>query len=117
MSNICLRLFSDNLVQIFIGSIDHASRCNEPNDQNRFSTTLMCVVLQPACSSSRQLVGVRVCWLGVSVKGKRAVVLGRSKIVGSPMASLLIWNHATVTVCHSRTVDLPSVVSVPLIAV
>ncbi|ESO09783.1 hypothetical protein HELRODRAFT_104956 [Helobdella robusta] len=47
---------------------------------------------------------------GIEVKGKRAVVLGRSKIVGSPMAQLLTWNHATVTVCHSRTVDLPSVV-------
>ena len=47
---------------------------------------------------------------GVEIKGKRAVVVGRSKIVGSPMASLLIWNHATVTVCHSRTKDLAAVV-------
>ena len=44
------------------------------------------------------------------MKGKRAVVLGRSKIVGGPMASLLTWNHATVTVCHSRTENLPEVV-------
>ena len=42
--------------------------------------------------------------------GKQAVVLGRSKIVGSPMSDLLTWNHATVTVCHSKTVDLPKVV-------
>lgn len=48
---------------------------------------------------------------GVSIVGKRAVVVGRSKIVGMPMANLLTWNHATVTVCHSRTVDLPGVVS------
>ena len=38
-------------------------------------------------------------------------MVGRSKIVGAPMASLLMWNHATVTVCHSRTVNLPDVVS------
>ena len=47
---------------------------------------------------------------GQSVQGKQAVVLGRSKIVGSPMSDLLTWNHATVTVCHSKTVDLPKVV-------
>uniref|UniRef100_A0A2C9JJ80 C-1-tetrahydrofolate synthase, cytoplasmic n=1 Tax=Biomphalaria glabrata TaxID=6526 RepID=A0A2C9JJ80_BIOGL len=45
---------------------------------------------------------------GVDVKGKNAVVLGRSKIVGAPMSDLLLWNHATVTVCHSRTADLKS---------
>uniref|UniRef100_A0A1A8BQV5 C-1-tetrahydrofolate synthase, cytoplasmic n=1 Tax=Nothobranchius kadleci TaxID=1051664 RepID=A0A1A8BQV5_NOTKA len=43
---------------------------------------------------------------GVSVAGKRAVVLGRSKIVGAPMHDLLLWNHATVTTCHSKTADL-----------
>lgn len=47
---------------------------------------------------------------GFDVKGQNAVVLGRSKIVGSPMASLLTWNHATVTTCHSRTRNLPEVV-------
>uniref|UniRef100_A0A0B7BB58 C-1-tetrahydrofolate synthase, cytoplasmic n=1 Tax=Arion vulgaris TaxID=1028688 RepID=A0A0B7BB58_9EUPU len=48
---------------------------------------------------------------GVDVKGKQAVVLGRSKIVGAPMSDLLLWNHATVTVCHSRTADLKAEVS------
>uniref|UniRef100_A0A7N8WNB6 C-1-tetrahydrofolate synthase, cytoplasmic n=1 Tax=Mastacembelus armatus TaxID=205130 RepID=A0A7N8WNB6_9TELE len=43
---------------------------------------------------------------GVSVAGKRAVVIGRSKIVGAPMHDLLLWSHATVTTCHSKTVDL-----------
>ncbi|KAM9708081.1 C-1-tetrahydrofolate synthase, cytoplasmic-like [Menidia menidia] len=43
---------------------------------------------------------------GVSVEGKRAVVVGRSKIVGAPMHDLLLWSHATVTTCHSRTADL-----------
>lgn len=47
---------------------------------------------------------------GVSLAGKNAVVLGRSKIVGSPMADLLKWNHATVTVCHSKTQNLPDIV-------
>uniref|UniRef100_A0A7N8XX21 C-1-tetrahydrofolate synthase, cytoplasmic n=1 Tax=Mastacembelus armatus TaxID=205130 RepID=A0A7N8XX21_9TELE len=44
---------------------------------------------------------------GVSVEGKHAVVIGRSKIVGAPMHDLLLWNHATVTTCHSKTADLP----------
>ncbi len=37
-------------------------------------------------------------------------MIGRSKIVGSPMAQLLIWNHATVTVCHSKTKNIPEIV-------
>ncbi|KAM8847428.1 C-1-tetrahydrofolate synthase, cytoplasmic-like isoform 2-T2 [Synchiropus picturatus] len=44
---------------------------------------------------------------GVTVAGKHAVVIGRSRIVGGPMHDLLLWNHATVTTCHSKTVDLP----------
>ncbi|RWS17121.1 C-1-tetrahydrofolate synthase: cytoplasmic-like protein, partial [Dinothrombium tinctorium] len=47
---------------------------------------------------------------GVEIAGARAVVLGRSKIVGSPMAQLLIWNHATVTVIHSKTKNIPAIV-------
>jgi len=47
---------------------------------------------------------------GMDVNGVNAVVLGRSKIVGSPMAALLTWNNATVTVCHSRTKNLAEVV-------
>jgi len=46
---------------------------------------------------------------GIAIAGKRAVVIGRSDIVGKPMALLLLHRHATVTVCHSRTVDLPRV--------
>jgi methylenetetrahydrofolate dehydrogenase (NADP+)/methenyltetrahydrofolate cyclohydrolase len=45
----------------------------------------------------------------VPLAGRRAVVLGRSDIVGKPMALLLLHADATVTVCHSRTRDLPSV--------
>jgi len=47
---------------------------------------------------------------GVQIEGANAVVLGRSNIVGMPAALLLIGRNATVTVCHSRTRDLPSVV-------
>jgi 5,10-methylene-tetrahydrofolate dehydrogenase/methenyl tetrahydrofolate cyclohydrolase len=47
---------------------------------------------------------------GVEIEGKRAVVLGRSNIVGLPVAMLLLHRNATVTICHSRTKDLPSVV-------
>src|SRR5918999_597964 len=43
---------------------------------------------------------------GVELKGKSAVVIGRSEIVGKPMAMLLLAEHATVTICHSRTTDL-----------
>jgi methylenetetrahydrofolate dehydrogenase (NADP+)/methenyltetrahydrofolate cyclohydrolase len=46
---------------------------------------------------------------GVPVEGRRAVVVGRSDIVGKPMAMLLLHRHATVTVCHSRTRDLAAV--------
>ena len=46
---------------------------------------------------------------GITVAGKRAVVLGRSDIVGKPMALLLTHADATVTICHSRTRDLPAV--------
>ena len=42
----------------------------------------------------------------ISIAGKHAVVIGRSNIVGKPMAQLLIAHNATVTVCHSRTVDI-----------
>jgi len=45
----------------------------------------------------------------VPIAGARAVVIGRSDIVGKPMALLLLHRNATVTVCHSRTADLPSV--------
>jgi methylenetetrahydrofolate dehydrogenase (NADP+) / methenyltetrahydrofolate cyclohydrolase len=43
---------------------------------------------------------------GVSLKGKHAVVIGRSNTVGKPMALLLLQAHATITVCHSGTADL-----------
>ena len=46
----------------------------------------------------------------ISLNGARAAVVGRSNIVGKPMALLLLAEHATVTMCHSRTRDLPSVV-------
>ena len=48
---------------------------------------------------------------GIPIEGRRAVVIGRSDIVGKPLAALLLHRHATVTVCHSRTRDLPSVAS------
>lgn len=47
--------------------------------------------------------------IGVDPKGKRAVVIGRSNIVGLPVAKMLLDANATVTLCHTRTVDLPSV--------
>lgn len=45
----------------------------------------------------------------IQMKGARAVIMGRSRIVGLPIALLLLHRHATVTICHSRTKDLPAV--------
>jgi methylenetetrahydrofolate dehydrogenase (NADP+)/methenyltetrahydrofolate cyclohydrolase len=47
---------------------------------------------------------------GIEVAGKECVVIGRSNIVGKPIAQLLLKAHGTVTICHSRTKDLPGVV-------
>ncbi|MHB9146063.1 MAG: bifunctional methylenetetrahydrofolate dehydrogenase/methenyltetrahydrofolate cyclohydrolase FolD [Symbiobacteriia bacterium] len=47
---------------------------------------------------------------GIELKGKRAVVVGRSNIVGKPAAMMLLARHATVTICHSRTTNLAAVV-------
>jgi methylenetetrahydrofolate dehydrogenase (NADP+)/methenyltetrahydrofolate cyclohydrolase len=46
---------------------------------------------------------------GIAIDGARAVVIGRSDIVGKPVAALLLQRHATVTICHSRTRDLAGV--------
>lgn len=46
---------------------------------------------------------------GLPIAGQRAVIVGRSDIVGKPMAFLLLHEHATVTICHSKTADLPGV--------
>lgn len=43
---------------------------------------------------------------GKKIAGANAVVIGRSKIVGTPVSELLKWHHATVTVCHSKTKNL-----------
>ena len=47
----------------------------------------------------------------IPMRGKHAVVVGRSNIVGKPMAQLLLQEDATVTICHSRTEDLPAITS------
>jgi len=46
---------------------------------------------------------------GIAIAGSHAVVVGRSDIVGKPVAMLLLNRHATVTICHSKTRDLPSI--------
>ena len=48
---------------------------------------------------------------GVKVSGSNCLVIGRSKIVGSPMAALLLWSDATVTIAHSKTKNLPELCS------
>ena len=46
---------------------------------------------------------------GIAIAGRRAVIVGRSDIVGKPAAMMLLHEHATVTICHSKTPDLPAV--------
>jgi len=60
-----------------------------------------------ACTPAGILELLRRC--RVPAAGKRAVVVGRSDIVGKPVALLLLHEHATVTICHSKTPDLPGV--------
>ena len=48
-------------------------------------------------------------YYGVCISGKKVAVLGRSLVVGRPLAMMLMHENATVTVCHTRTVDVPSV--------
>lgn len=48
-------------------------------------------------------------YYGIDVTGKNAVVIGRSLVVGKPAAMMLIKRNATVTVCHTRTIDTPSI--------
>lgn len=50
-------------------------------------------------------------YYNIDIEGKNAVVLGRSNIVGKPMVQCLLANHATVTVCHSRTKNLKEITS------
>jgi len=47
----------------------------------------------------------------IEIQGKHAVVVGRSPILGKPMAAMLLQKHATVTICHSRTKNLPEIVA------
>ena len=67
----------------------------------RLSRGLDCVV---ACTPKGALHMLKRA--GIPISGKEAVVVGRSNIVGKPMALLLLQENATVTICHSRTVDL-----------
>ncbi len=48
-------------------------------------------------------------YYGVETQGKTAVVIGRSLVVGKPVAMMLLQKNATVTICHTKTVDMPSV--------
>lgn len=49
-------------------------------------------------------------YYGIELEGKNVVVIGRSNVVGKPVAMLLLQKHATVTICHSRTQNLPELV-------
>ena len=61
----------------------------------------------PPCTAQAAMEMLR--FYGVDPKGKRAVVVGRSLVIGRPVAMMLMHANATVTVCHTRTVDVPSI--------
>ena len=61
----------------------------------------------PPCTAQAAMEMLR--YYGVDPKGKRAVVIGRSLVIGRPVAMMLMHANATVTVCHTRTVDVPSI--------
>ena len=61
----------------------------------------------PPCTAQAAMEMLR--FYGVDPKGKRAVVVGRSLVIGRPVAMMLMHANATVTVCHTRTVDVPAV--------
>ncbi|MBQ5951231.1 MAG: bifunctional 5,10-methylenetetrahydrofolate dehydrogenase/5,10-methenyltetrahydrofolate cyclohydrolase [Lachnospiraceae bacterium] len=61
----------------------------------------------PPCTASSALEILR--YYGVDPKGKRAVVIGRSLVIGRPVALMLLQANATVTICHTKTVDIPSI--------
>lgn len=61
-----------------------------------------------ACTPAGVIHMIEAC--GIPIKGAHAVVVGRSDIVGKPAAALLLHRHATVTIAHSRTRDLPSII-------
>ncbi|MDO5702803.1 MAG: bifunctional 5,10-methylenetetrahydrofolate dehydrogenase/5,10-methenyltetrahydrofolate cyclohydrolase, partial [Lachnospiraceae bacterium] len=46
---------------------------------------------------------------GIDIEGKRVAVLGRSKVIGKPLAMMLMARNATITVCHRKTADIPSI--------
>ena len=61
----------------------------------------------PPCTAQAAMEMLR--YYGVDPKGKRAVVIGRSLVIGRPVAMMLMHANATVTVCHTRTVDVPAI--------
>ena len=46
---------------------------------------------------------------GIDPKGKRVTIIGRSLVIGRPVAMMLMHRHATITICHTRTIDIPSI--------
>jgi len=68
-------------------------------------------MLEPAFGSATPAGIMRILeYYEIPIKGRHAVVVGRSPILGKPMALMLLNKHATVTICHSRTVNLPKIV-------
>jgi len=76
-----------------------------PTNAGRLALGLDCFV--PATPSGGMAL---LDYYGITVEGKRALVIGRSDIVGKPLAQLLLARHATVTIAHSRSRDIPALI-------
>ena len=94
---------------------DAERRVFDALDRTRTSTASIRSTSAGSCRTGRPLVACTPSGViellersGIPIAGARAVVIGRSDIVGKPMALLLLHRHATVTICHSRTADLPA---------
>ena len=87
----------------------HIATAKDVDGANPVSLGRLTVGLPAFAPATAQAVLELLDHYGVALAGRRAVIVGRSTVVGKPLAQLLLARDATVTICHSRTPDLPAV--------
>ncbi len=90
-----------------VNAIDPAKDLDGATDASKLGVYTGSGIGFPPCTA--QAVMEILHFYQIPVSGKRAVVVGRSLVVGKPLSMMLLKENATVTVCHSRTQDMPSV--------
>ncbi len=90
-----------------VNAIDPAKDLDGATDASKLEVYTGSGIGFPPCTA--QAVMEILHFYQIPVSGKRAVVVGRSLVVGKPLSMMLLKENATVTVCHSRTQDMPSV--------